>query len=168
MRAIQRTTVPMQGRAWVQTQVLRAAVPPALRRCAVLLPALAAVLAGCGGSPQTQARDAVASVRSWTSTLQLAGDQWLRGKVPDAYAGQTADLAKQRLEQELTTVRGGPALPILRPDLSRLTEPAESAGRLSSAIARGDRSAAEREVARLAAMERELAALERRVSGEGG
>jgi hypothetical protein len=159
----------MRGRAWVQLQVVGvAAVSRAVRRCAVLLPILAAALAGCGGSPQTQARDAVASVRSWTATLHLAGDQWMRGNAPSAYASQTADLAKQRLEQELITVRGGPALPILRSELPRLTQPAESAGRLSAAIARGDRSAAGREVARLAAMERDLAALARRVAGEGG
>jgi hypothetical protein len=56
-------------------------------------------LAACRGSPGEQARKLQQSKRSWEMTAGLAAELRQRGAVPEVYARQTLDAAKEELEK---------------------------------------------------------------------
>jgi hypothetical protein len=143
------------------------AVPPRRGPARILLISLALSLSACGDSPDRKARDTVDSVRSWTATMRLAGDAWLRGKAPTVYARKTFEKAGETLRQEFQTLQGDGVPPALRPELGRLRAPADAAGRLARAVARGDRTAVRNELGGLAIEDAGLAALSKRLPGTG-
>jgi hypothetical protein len=62
----------------------------------LLIIVLALVVPGCRGAGRDQELD---TVRSWTSTMQLAMGQRARGAVPARYAAQLRDRASEALAE---------------------------------------------------------------------
>jgi putative membrane protein len=58
----------------------------------------ALLLAGCAGSPKEAARKLQQTQASWEATVRLSGELRQRNMVPERYARQTIDVAKEELE----------------------------------------------------------------------
>jgi|GEM_PF-5940711 len=137
---------------------------PALAAGAVLL---ALALSACAAPPPEQrAADAVESVRSWTATVRLATESWLKEKTPLPYTRLTLQKGEQTLGDALRTLQADGVPPQVAGDLALLRAPEASARRLAAAVERGDRSAARRELAALEEVEARLRALDERLSAE--
>jgi hypothetical protein len=62
------------------------------------------VLASCGRSPESKARDARATLRSWDATLELTERERARGAIPDGFVAQVrraADEERRKAEAQL-------------------------------------------------------------------
>jgi hypothetical protein len=57
------------------------------------------LLAGCRGSPRQQAQKLLQSQHSWEMTARLTTELRQRGAVPEMYARQALDAAKEELDQ---------------------------------------------------------------------
>jgi hypothetical protein len=132
-------------------------------RTGLLLIALS--LSACAEPPPAKrAADAVASIRSWTATVRLATESWLRDKTPVAYTVTTLLKAEGMLGDERKVLEAGPVSPEVARSGALLRAPEASARRLAVAVARGDRPAARRELAALRGVEAGLRALDARLS----
>jgi len=54
----------------------------------------------CTQSPAAQLKTGLQQVASWTATARMAGEAWLKGSVPQAYAAQTLRAAQETLQEE--------------------------------------------------------------------
>lgn len=99
-------------------------------------------LAGCGQPPSQKAEAEQQTLRSWAATAGMVGDAWKRRAVPDAYARQTLQAARQALGD--TKGRG---------DLHPLEDTLDQ---MAAAVRRGDRDGIAPGIARLGEEEKEL------------
>ena len=75
-----------------------------LRRSSSL--ALVLALACCSRPPADQLRSELQTVASWAATARMAGEEWLKGSVPRAYAAQTFRAAEETLREEARAIQG--------------------------------------------------------------
>ncbi|HTG36882.1 MAG TPA: hypothetical protein VLB76_28525 [Thermoanaerobaculia bacterium] len=123
--------------------------------------ALAATLclACASKSPQEKLLDATKPAASWIATLRMTGERWNANSVPASFVKATAGKAVDELGAVAEEAGKSPVPPEVRLPLQRLMTAARAAGSgLERAVEAGDRPAAARQVARLAALEGELAA----------
>ena len=62
-------------------------------------------LTSCTRSPADQLKTELQTVTSWTATARMAGEAWLKGTVPHAYAARTLRTAEETLEDEARTIQ---------------------------------------------------------------
>ena len=86
---------------------------------------------------------------SWAATARMAGEEWLKGSVPRAYAAQTLQAAEETLEQEAQAIQGQQAEEAA--GLTRAT--GATVGQMRAAVEGGDRQALAQFLERLKAEE---------------
>lgn len=125
----------------------------------VLALAAGALLACQSKTPEEAILQQAQPVGSWIATLRFAGEQWIANRVPASFVQTTSEAARDELGKEVQEASKSKARPELRDPLRRLMTEAQSAGDgLAKAVEAGDRPGAARQVARLAALQGELAA----------
>jgi hypothetical protein len=70
---------------------------------------LLVALTSCTRSPADQLKTELQTIISWAATAQMAGEAWLKGNVPHAYAAQTLRTAEESLQEELKTIEEQPS-----------------------------------------------------------
>lgn len=130
------------------------------RRCLLGWIALSVSLAGCSRDPASQARDELATARSWAATTRMVGEAWAAGAVPGPYAADALEAARASSEDEAAAVSAEPDVAAMAPlDLAaRFHAIASIAAELRGAVESGDRGALDRGLARLADEERAIGA----------
>jgi hypothetical protein len=124
-------------------------------------------LACASKSPQEKLLDAARPAASWIATLRMTGERWNANSVPASFVKATTAKARDELGGVAEEAEKSPVRPEARLPLRRLMTEARAAGAaLERAVGAGDRPAVARQVARLAALEVELAAW--RAEQDGG
>ena len=59
----------------------------------------------CTRSPADQLKTELQTVTSWVATARMAGESWLKGTVPHAYAAHTLRMAEASLQEEAKTIQ---------------------------------------------------------------
>ena len=125
----------------------------------VLALATSALLACQSKSPREEILQQAQTAGSWIATLRFSGEQWIANRVPASFVRSTADAARDQLDQEAQEAGQSKVPSEIRLPFQRLATGARSAGTgLAKAVEAGDRPGAARQVARLAALQAELAA----------
>jgi hypothetical protein len=75
----------------------------------LLLTLIAFSFSSCALSPSAQLKSDMKTVTAWAATARMAGESWLKGSVPRAYASQTLRAAQETIEDEAQTIQGQPA-----------------------------------------------------------
>jgi len=129
---------------------------------------LLALLACGGGNPDEKLAKQLQPVGSWLATLAMAGEKWIANSVPASFVRSSGEAADKAFEKAAEAAAESAARPPLRHAALRLTAGARSAGAgLRRAVAAGDRGAAARQAARLAALHEEAEALAKSAGGGG-
>ena len=122
------------------------------RSCSLVL---VLALACCTRPPAEQLKTELQTAASWAATARLAGEAWLKGSVPRAYAVQTFRVAAETLEDEAQTIQGQQA-----EEATGLTRAAGATiGRMRAAVAGGDRQALAQLLGQLGGEEQALRSL---------
>lgn len=119
-----------------------------------------AMAAGCSSDLQKLAKE-LEPARSWTATLQLAGESWLGNRVPSAYLRRTAGEAGEQIAKSRKTVAqlvDTPA-PLRDRAVSTLARAAATADSIAGAIQRLDTLQLRRDLAEIGAVSRTLDSL---------
>lgn len=127
---------------------------------------LIACIGACGKSPEEAEAASVATIRSWTATARLAGEQWLQDKTPSDYTRTTLEKAETTLRQEFATLESAEQSRLMDSDVDLLRQPADHARRMADAVARADRRAAAAEVIALASLDARIGSLDQRLKAK--
>ena len=128
--------------------------------------AAASSLACSSQSPKEKLLDSAQTASSWIATLRMTGEQWGANSVPTSFVETTVKAARSELEQEADDAAKSKAPPELRDPFRQIVTEARDVGkRLSQAAEENDRPGAARETGRLAALQGQLAALQKRNGG---
>lgn len=132
------------------------------------LAAAAGLCLACSSqSPKEKLLDTAQTASSWLATLRMTGEQWGANSVPTSFVETTVKAARSELETEADDAAKSKAPPELRDPFRRIVTEAKDVGkRLSQAAEENDRPGAAREVGRLAALQEQLAALQKQNGGE--
>jgi hypothetical protein len=124
-------------------------------------------LACSSQSPEEKLLDQARTASSWIATLRMTGEQWGANSVPTSFVKTTGKAARAELSKEAEEAANSKASPAIRDPFRQIVTAAADAGRrLSQAAEANDRPGAAREVGRLAALQGELQALQKRNGGE--
>ena len=137
----------------------------------LLRTALAAALGLClacsSKSPQEKLLDTAQTASSWIATLRMTGEQWGANSVPTSFVETTVKAARSELEKEADDAAKSKAPADLRDPFRQIvTEAREVAKRLSQTAEENDRPGVAREAGRLAALQAQLQALQKRNGGD--
>jgi hypothetical protein len=109
----------------------------AARWCRRFVLPWALLLAGCNRSDADDAAEkADRSLRSWSETVRLGGEQWATDRIPPTYLRQILDATNEGLDEQATTLKKKlPATDFRRQDLERRAASVrDRAKRLSDAL----------------------------------
>jgi hypothetical protein len=74
--------------------------------CLTLWLALLALLTGCSyHSPSAQFSADLTTITSWAATAHMVSEEWARQAVPNAYAKQTLQVAREELQTAVATLK---------------------------------------------------------------
>jgi hypothetical protein len=59
----------------------------------------------CSQSTADQLKTELQTIASWTATARMAGEAWLKGDVPNAYAAHTLRAAEASISEEIKTLQ---------------------------------------------------------------
>ena len=76
-------------------------------------------LAGCGNDSSQVAEESDRALRSWSATVRVAAEQWVRRRVPDVYFRQVLEAAGQGLDEQAKSISKMPSGDPRRQDLDR-------------------------------------------------
>ena len=99
---------------------------------------------------------------SWAATARMAGEEWLKGSVPRAYAAQTLRAAEETLQEEAQAIQGQRAegAAALQTSLLERTQAISQAlGQMRAAVEGGDKRALAQLLEQLGAEERAVKSL---------
>lgn len=127
-----------------------------------------AMAAGCSSDLQKLAKE-LEPARSWTATLQLAGESWLGNRVPSAYVRRTAGEAREQIAKSGKTVAQLVDTPAGLRDraVGTLARAAATADSIARAIERVDTLQLRRDLAEIGVVSRTLDSLVRQARSPG-
>ena len=134
-----------------------------MRVCpSVGLLSLAILLTACGDS-RSEKNKALEKLQSWTATVHFVSTAWRAGSVPKAYTMDTLQIAGEQVHEKGEQFLRAPFPAQLQSQLSGHMARIENLiARLSAAVKRGDKNAAEEEEQQLAAEQKFLDSLRSR------
>ena len=103
---------------------------------------LLSLLAGCRQNPDETAQKSRETIDSWSSTVTMAGRQWVGGRVPDLFLRQVLQAAEESLGEQPRSLEKIPPADTRREQLERrLAAVRARVGQMSAGLERRDRGA---------------------------
>ncbi|HKC65758.1 MAG TPA: hypothetical protein VKB86_19100 [Pyrinomonadaceae bacterium] len=125
------------------------------------------LLAGCSSSSDKLTKE-LKTISSWAATSQMVGEALMSGKVPEAYAKRTLEIAEQNLQNESKTLEKSSDIPNderaeVQAKINRIQQ---VVGQMKSAVEGKDQSALSQLIGQLMIEEQGVKSSIKNVSGQ--
>ncbi len=124
-------------------------------------------LAACSNKSSTNdlAKE-LETVMSWAATSQMAGDAWIHGNVPTAFAKQTLSKAQTKLHEETDTLAHSSNPTQRRTILENLQRLESTVSRMATAVEHEDHTVMTQQLKQLSTQQQRLSSLAKTAGGQ--
>jgi hypothetical protein len=115
-------------------------------------------------SSNEEIKKELTTVKSWTATVHMVGDAWMRGAVPTPYAKDTLKKAQQEFKKEADTLSKKQPMQQQKMLLGNIHNIESTVEQMSTAVEQKDRTALAKLVAEIAQEIQQLSAQEQKLT----